>query len=79
MTTLPNGPSSGLPHPSDESNEGLNLTQRFELETMLRKLEGCNDIEQVKKLAHSTMRAWYIMKSNLANKMLEKLTADFQP
>jgi hypothetical protein len=76
MTTIPNSPSSGLPHPSDESDEGLTVTQRFDLELMCRKLEGCNDIEQVKKLAHTTMRAWYIMKSAIGNKLLEKLTSD---
>lgn len=76
MTTLPNPSDSGLPQVDDVDDQGLTLTQRFELETILRRIEDCNDKEALKKLAHSTTKAWYTIKSGIGNKILEKLTED---
>jgi hypothetical protein len=78
MTTLPEPSNSGLPTVDDVDDEGLTLNQRFQLETLLRPIETCNDNEALKKLAHSTLKAWYIMKSGIGNKILEKLTEDFE-
>lgn len=75
----PNQPSgSGLPIVDDVDDQGLTLTQRFELETILRCIEGCDDKEALKKLAHSTTKAWYTIKSGIGNKILEKLTEDLE-
>jgi hypothetical protein len=70
MTTLPEPSNSGLPQVEDVDDEGLTLNQRFQLETLLRPIETCNDIEALKKLAHATTKAWYIMKSGIGNKIL---------
>jgi hypothetical protein len=45
---------------------------------MLRRIEDCNDREALKKLAYATTKAWYIMKSGVANKILEKMTEDLE-
>lgn len=76
MTTLPTPPSSGLPPVENVDTDGLTTAQRFDLEIILRQVEACNDREALKKLAHSTVKAWYVGKSNLANAMLKKLTED---
>ena len=78
MTTIPSSPSSGpqLPPVENVDTDGLTTAQRFDLEIILRQVEACNDREQLKKLCHSTVKAWYVGKSNLANAMLQKLTSD---
>lgn len=78
MITLPEPSNSGLPTVDEVDDSGLTLTQRFELETILRRIEDCNDKEALKKLAHSTTKAWYTIKSGIANKILEKLTEDLE-
>jgi hypothetical protein len=78
MTTLPTPSDSGLPTVDEVDDEGLTLIQRFQLETLLRPIETCSDIEALKKLAYSTTKAWYIIKSGIGNKILEKLTEDLE-
>lgn len=40
--------------------EDLNLSREFSLETQLRSIDGCDDINELKRVAKSLLSAWHL-------------------